>query len=191
MKKKRLVLLSALCVLFAMLTGIVAFAGDYDTPTIPICSNHRYVLSEATEPTCTERGSYKYICSKCYKTNYEYPPALGHQYNLGEYQTVDGVQLKCHDCGAEEIFDAEYLESMWMNSSGSFINNAPLRTADYSVSAYFDMDANNIVNGKDFGIIMKLVNNQNKLKAAQNQPQNENQIIEFDLNNWDEFDLTP
>ena len=189
MKKKRLVLFSALCVLFAMLTGIVAFAGDYDTPTIPICTNHRYVETVETQATCTQNGRLKKVCSKCSKTVYEDIPAIGHQYNLGTYQTYEGVELKCHDCGEASIFDALYLESMWLNSNGSFINKAPRRTVDLSVSAYLDMDANNIVNAKDFGIIMKLVNNQNKLVEAHNQSITGSETIEFDLNNWDEFNM--
>jgi hypothetical protein len=152
MKRKRLTLFASMCVLFAMIFSIVAFAGDYDTPVVPIHTKHYYYLLSTTQPTCTEAGLKTYKCRQCTSTYTEDVPALGHLYRYNS-----NGQIKCRYC-TDVIAQASYsqLLGFW---SDEFINKAPQRT-ETDNSGYLDLNGDNIINAKDYGLIVHL-NNEN------------------------------
>ena len=151
--KRKSVLAIALCAVLCIAFSVVAFAGDYDTPTIPICTNHKYVVQEViTAPTCTETGKTKYICTKCSKTKTETVAALGHLYKYNGRQSVHGVELICSSCSETQRMTAESLEALW---NAEYINSPPARTVTND-SAYLDLDGNSIINAKDYAMIINL-----------------------------------
>ena len=184
MKKKRRFLIGAACVLFVMLTSIVAFAGDYDTPTIPICTNHRYVYEITTPATCTADGQRKGTCSKCSKVKTETISARGHLFELGTNQTWQGVEVKCRDCDHTERVLASKLLEDWYNLDE--INGEPFRTAIEikAYTAYLDLDGNNILNAKDYARIVKLDKTEKRLIRIHN-----NEGTDDDLLNGDEYNF--
>ena len=181
MKKKRSYLIGAICVLFAMLTSVVAFAGDFDTPTIPICTNHKYVYETITPATCTAGGELKGTCSKCSKKTTKYTEAIGHLYELGANQTWEGVELKCRDCDHTERVLASKLLEDW--DSMKAINQKPYRTVE-DATAYLDLDGNNIINAKDYARIVKMNKTEKRLIRIHN-----NDGTDDDLNNGDEYNF--
>ena len=161
--KKKSVIAIVICALLCTAFSIVAFAGDYDTPTIPICTNHRYIDTVIKAPTCTESGTMKRVCRSCSKTITEPIDPIGHQFSYNNNQTADGVELKCKDCDTTETISAEALEKKW---DMAYVNAAPARTVDEaSDSAYLDLNADGIINAKDYALIVHLRHQELKLNS--------------------------
>ena len=148
--KRKSVFAAALCVLLCAVFSIVAFAGDYDTPVVPIHTTHSYYITSITQPKCTEVGVKTFKCRGCSSTYTEETPALGHKFSYNSYQSGEGIELKCRYCNETEIHCASQLEEMW---DISYVNSAPARTATDN-SAYLDLDGNNIINAKDYAMII-------------------------------------
>lgn len=152
-KKTRRIMTLALCVLFVMLSGIIAFAeGGHDTPVIPIHS-HKYINYTVTiEPTCTQPGSQTGTCYKCSRTDTKEVPALGHLYMMSGTQTNEGVEIACRYCNETEIKTVSELAGMW---GSEYINKEPQRGSENAYE-YLDLDGNNIINAKDYAIIVSM-----------------------------------
>ena len=176
-KKRRIIAAGVFCAVFVMLSGIIAFAGDYDTPTIPICS-HSYSYTIQTPPTCTETGVKLGTCVKCSKTKTQSIPAAGHMHILGSTQTAEGVEIACRYCDYTEVKTAQELAGMW---GEEYINSAPHRGVSNSYG-YLDLDGNDIINAKDYAIIQRLCKNEARLIEAQNQSISGSETIEDLLN---------
>ena len=152
MKKKSLIAL-LICAVLCSAFSFIAFAeGGHDTPIIPIHTKHYYYLYETTKPTCTEEGQYVYKCHQCTKTYTEAIEPLGHMFTYGGNHTSEGAELECSFCDTSQFIKASQLEAMW---SLSYINAYPERTAS-SNTGYLDLDGNEIINAKDYSIIIRL-----------------------------------
>ena len=62
--------------------------------------------SLAKSPTCTEKGSKTYKCSKCGETKVEEIPATGHTWKIHQIAT-NKSECKCSVCGATKAHDLE------------------------------------------------------------------------------------
>lgn len=62
--------------------------------------------SLAQSPTCTEKGSKTYKCSKCGETKVEEIPATGHTWKIHQIAT-NRSECKCSVCGATKAHDLE------------------------------------------------------------------------------------
>ena len=153
MKKKSFITIM-LCALLCVSFGIVAFAGDYDTPVIPIHTRHTYSSSITTPATCTQDGVRTYTCTypTCSKSYTEAIPAKGHLFSFSGNQTEQGIELECPYCDGKEYKSAEELEKLW---DEQFINCSPNRTGTDN-SGYLDLDSNCIINAKDYATIINL-----------------------------------
>lgn len=60
--------------------------------------------SLAKSPTCTEKGSKTYKCSKCVETKVEEIPATGHTWKIHQIAT-NKSECKCSVCGATKAHD--------------------------------------------------------------------------------------
>ncbi len=149
MKRKSIITI-VLCALVCTAFTIAAFAGDYDTPVVPIHTKHSYYVLSQTLPTCTEAGVKTYKCRKCTSTYNEDVPPLGHMFSYDGIQSGQGVELSCRYCDSTGVVDADDLKALW---NTEFINKAPERTA-INDSGYLDLDGNNIINAKDYAMIM-------------------------------------
>ena len=160
--KKRTVFTIILCVLLSSAFCICAFAGN-DTPIIPIHTKHFYIVSVPTEPTCTDEGVKKFTCRVCGKSYEESIPPLGHLFTYSGTRTSEGLVLNCSYCENTEVCTAESLEQKW---SVEYFNKAPERSAAND-SAYLDLNGDNIINAKDYGMIVYLRNKETNLIEEQ------------------------
>lgn len=62
--------------------------------------------SLAKSPTCTEKGSKTYKCSKCGETKVEEIPAIGHTWKIHQI-AQNKSECKCSVCGATKAHDLE------------------------------------------------------------------------------------
>ena len=151
--KRKSIMAIVLCVLLCAAFSVVAFAGDYDTPVIPIHTKHSYYILSTTQPTCEAAGERTYKCRQCTSTyTEEYLSALGHKFSCNNLQSGEGIELKCRYCDETQTYSASQLEEMW---DVSYINSEPQRSAT-DESAYLDLDGNNIINAKDFAMIINM-----------------------------------
>lgn len=155
MKRKRIIISAFVCALLCAGFSIAAFAGDYDTPVVPIHTVHSYYILESTAPTCTEPGSKTYKCRKCTSSYTEDVQPLGHMFKFNS-STDNGAELKCRICNGTEIHTASELEEMW---SIDYANTTPSRTFTNN-SGYLDLDGNGIINAKDYAMIISLAGNE-------------------------------
>ena len=151
MKRKSIITI-ILCALFSSAFCIAAFAGDYDTPVVPIHTKHYYYVLSVTQPTCTEVGVKTYKCRQCTSTYTEDIAPLGHMFCYDGSTNETGVELYCRYCNATEVVDAQSLEEFW---NTDYINEKPNRiVSDEDKSGYLDLDGNNIINAKDYAMII-------------------------------------
>ena len=153
--KRKSVIAVVICALLCTAFSIVALAGDYDTPVIPIHTVHSYYVLESTPATCTESGMKKYKCRKCDSNYTETLEPLGHNFKYNA-STYNGAELICRICNDTETHTAAELEGMW---SIDFVNTAPKRTQTNN-SGYLDLDGNGIINAKDYAMIISLAGNE-------------------------------
>ncbi|MBQ9531157.1 MAG: hypothetical protein IJR70_03690 [Eubacterium sp.] len=157
--KRKTVFSVALCALLCFAFCFIAFADGHDTPVIPIHTKHTYRSSITAFPTCTQEGERTYTCSVCGNTYTEVMQPYGHLLYYNGNQTWEGIELKCSYCDETEVCTAASLEEKW---NIDYVNDVPYRTG-YNDSGYLDLDCNGLINGKDYAMILKLRNNEEKL----------------------------
>lgn len=82
--------------------------------TISSVTNHSYVTGERVEPTCTEDGYQKYVCSVCGDTYTEVIPATGHTHSDAWSKNADG---HWHECACGDAVDfAEHTYGDWFSN---------------------------------------------------------------------------
>jgi len=157
-KKKRLYLTGSICAVLVLLCGIIAYAGDYDTPVVPIHTVHSWRLVSKTEPTCTSVGKKYKECrvSTCNATlEEEYGEPLGHMYNCTFEHNENGIELKCKYCEDTVVKSTDDLLGYF---NAQRINQEPVRSLTDETS-YLDLNGDNTINAKDYSILIKAKSN--------------------------------
>ena len=86
---------------------------------------HSWSTEVIEQPTCTENGTVKYICSNDASHNYtDELKALGHDWSENIYEGEDGFYVSCtNNCGATNAVDAPVADSYNAVLDNSFASN--------------------------------------------------------------------
>lgn len=78
------------------------------------------------------------------------PPEESHKYTVTSINN-DKVTYVCDDCGEEISLTKSELTVMW---DIDYVNKPP-QTADIDDSAYLDLNNDNVINAKDYAVLIK------------------------------------
>ena len=112
--------------------------GKFNVVANFVCSEHKYQITETTDPTCTDVGYETYTCIGCGDSYKDTVMPLGHSY---EAVSIDGdtVNLQCVRCDG--------------TSSIGFADNYHADVTDNN--KVLDVNGDGVINAKDYAILYK------------------------------------
>ncbi|MBR3738790.1 MAG: leucine-rich repeat protein [Eubacterium sp.] len=122
--------------------------------------NHQYETSTVA-PTCTKDGFRRYGCKYCMQNEYksDFVAKLGHRYQcIGE--SGGNALYRCAVCGDENYYSSAFeLACGFIPAISTVAGDSKFNQANYSSKV--DINADGVINAKDFVLIKKAIGNIN------------------------------